>query len=149
MRVDVDERAMCCDSCTTAIYPRIAPCIIVLVTRGEELLLARNVNFPRPMYSTLAGFIEAGESAEETLIREVREEVGIEVGNLSYFHSQSWPFPSQLMLGFFAEYVSGEIVCDPAEIADARWFHYRELPPTPPASSISGQLIEHYVNTLN
>lgn len=149
MRVDNDERGMRCVPCATINYPRIAPCIIVLVTRGEELLLARNANFPRPMYSTLAGFIEAGETAEETLVREVREEVGVEVRNLRYFQSQSWPFPNQLMLGFFADYAGGEIVCDLVEIADARWFHYSDLPMIPPLSSVSGQLIQHYIETLS
>lgn len=145
MRLDEAERAMRCDPCGTINYPRIAPCVIVLVTRGEELLLARNASFPRPMYSTLAGFIEAGETAEETLVREVREEVGVEVSNLQYFQSQSWPFPNQLMLGYFAQYAGGDIVCDQVEIADAQWFHYSELPMIPPASSISGQLIQHYI----
>ena len=139
---------MRCNPCGTINYPRIAPCIIVLVTRGEELLLARNANFPRPMYSTLAGFIEAGETAEETLVREVREEVGVEVRNVEYFQSQSWPFPNQLMLGFFAEYAGGDIVCDPTEIADASWFHYSDLPMIPPSSSVSGQLIQHYIENL-
>lgn len=148
MQVDMGERAMRCMPCSTINYPRIAPCIIVLVTRGEELLLARNANFPRPMYSTLAGFIEAGETAEETLVREVREEVGVEVRNLRYFQSQSWPFPNQLMLGFFAEYAGGEIVCDHMEIADAQWFHYSKLPMIPPESSVSGQLIQHYIENL-
>ena len=148
MQADVDERAMRCGPCGTINYPRIAPCIIVLVTRGEELLLARNANFPRPMYSTLAGFIEAGETAEETLVREVREEVGVEVRNLRYFQSQSWPFPNQLMLGFFAEYAAGDIVCDLTEIADAQWFHYSDLPMIPPLSSVSGQLIQHYIQNL-
>ncbi|MEZ5567243.1 MAG: NAD(+) diphosphatase [Halioglobus sp.] len=128
--------------------PAYRPCVIVLITRGEELLLARNANFPQPMYSTLAGFIEAGESAEATLVREVREEVGVEVGNLRYFQSQAWPFPNQLMLGFFAEYAGGEIVCDELEIADAQWFHYTRLPMIPPVASISGQLIQHYVQSL-
>lgn len=149
MELDTAERAMRCSPCRILNYPRIAPCIIVLVTRGEELLLARNANFPRPMYSTLAGFIEAGESAEETLVREIREEVGVEVGALRYFGSQSWPFPNQLMLGYFASYAGGDIVCDPAEIADAQWFHYTALPQVPPASSISGQLIRSYVDSLS
>ncbi|GAB3275913.1 NAD(+) diphosphatase [Parahaliea aestuarii] len=149
MELDSAERAMRCRPCRTINYPRISPCIITLVTRGEELLLARNANFPRAMYSTLAGFIEAGESAEDTLHREVKEEVGIDVHNLQYFNSQPWPFPSQLMLGFYAEYAGGEIVCDPAEIADARWFHYTDLPQVPPPSSVAGQLIRHYVQSLN
>ena len=149
MSPDPAERAMRCEPCGVINYPRIAPCVITLVHRGEELLLARNVNFPVPMYSTLAGFIEAGETAEETLVREVREEVGVEVGNLRYFQSQSWPFPNQLMLGFFAEHRGGDIVCDEIEIADAQWFHYRELPMIPPASSVSGQLIQHYVDSIS
>ena len=113
MYVDLGERAMRCDPCGTVNYPRIAPCIITLVTRGEHMLLARNANFPRPMYSTLAGFIEAGESAEETLVREVKEEVGVDVDDIRYFGSQSWPSPSQLMRGYFARYAGGDIVCDP------------------------------------
>lgn len=148
MEADAEERAMRCAPCGTINYPRIAPCIIVLVTRGEEMLLAHNARFPGQMYSTLAGFIEAGETAEETLVREVREEVGIEVGNLQYFRSQSWPFPNQLMLGFFAEYLAGDVVCDQVEIDDAGWFHYRELPMIPPPTSIAGQLIRQYVATL-
>lgn len=148
MRVDTQERAMRCDPCGVINYPRIAPCVIVLVTRGEEMLLARNANFPAPMYSTLAGFIEAGETCEETLVREVQEEVGVEVGNLRYFQSQSWPFPNQLMLGYFADYVGGDIVCDEVEIADAQWFHPSDLPMIPPESSISGQLIAHHIESL-
>jgi len=147
MRVDTEERAMRCDPCGVICYPRIAPCVIVLVTRGEELLLARNASFPAPMYSTLAGFIEPGETAEETLKREVHEEVGIDIANLRYFKSQSWPFPNQLMLGFYADYAGGDIACDTREIVDAQWFHYSNLPMTPPVSSISGQLIQHHVES--
>jgi len=147
MQVDMGERAMRCAPCGTVNYPRIAPCIITLVTRGESMLLARNANFPRPMFSTLAGFIEAGESAEETLVREVKEEVGVEVDDITYFGSQSWPFPNQLMLGYFARYAGGDIVCDPTEIAEAHWYHFSDLPPIPPASSISGQLIRTFVES--
>jgi len=149
MTSDRVERAMRCEPCGTINYPRIAPCVITLVHRGEELLLARNVNFPQPMFSTLAGFIEAGETAEETLAREVKEEVGVDICNIRYFQSQSWPFPNQLMLGFFAEYAGGEIVCDEREIAEAHWFHYKELPMIPPTSSVSGQLIQHYIDTIS
>lgn len=138
------NRAMGCEPCNTTLYPRIAPCVIVLITRGEDMLLARNARFPRPMFSTLAGFIEPGESVEETLRREVREEVGLEVGALTYFDSQAWPFPNQLMLGFFAEYVSGDIVPEPEEIAEADWFHPSALPPIPPPASIAGQLIQQH-----
>jgi NAD+ diphosphatase len=149
MEIDLNERAMRCEPCRVVNYPRIAPCVIVLVTRGEEMLLARNANFPQPMYSTLAGFIEAGETVEETLCREVKEEVGVDVTNLRYFQSQSWPFPNQLMLGYFADYAGGEIVCDEVEIADAQWFRHTDLPMIPPVASISGQLIRHFIDSLN
>lgn len=142
------NRAMGCASCKSMLYPRISPCVIVLITRGEEMLLARNARFPRPMYSSLAGFIEAGESAEETLRREVREEVGVEVGDIEYFGSQSWPFPNQLMLGYFAEYASGEVTPDLDEIAEANWYHPQDLPPVPPPSSIAGQLIQYHCRRI-
>ncbi|GAB5414374.1 MAG: NAD(+) diphosphatase [Congregibacter sp.] len=144
MSVNEKERAMSCAVCDTLLYPRISPCVIVLVTRGEELLLARNARFPRPMYSTLAGFIEAGESAEDTLRREVREEVGVEVGAISYYASQPWPFPNQLMLGYFAEYESGIVRPDMDEISEADFYQPSQLPPVPPASSIAGKLIRDH-----
>lgn len=138
------ERAMTCSHCDTLVYPRIAPCVITLVTRGEEMLLAQSARFKRTMFSTLAGFIEAGESAEDTLRREVHEEVNVEVGKLSYFDSQAWPFPNQLMLGFFAEYSAGDLKPDLDEISEAHWFHPSKLPPIPPTASIAGRLIQHH-----
>ncbi len=146
--LDQRERAMRCEPCNLLQYPRLAPCIIVLVTNGEQLLLARNANFPRGLYSTLAGFIEPGESAEHALSREVHEEVGLRVSKSRYFGSQPWPFPHQLMLGYFAEYEGGTIKVDGVEITDAQWWHYKNLPHTPPESSISGQLIRAYIQQL-
>ena len=143
------EKAMYCKDCDNLFYPRISPCVIVLVTKEEEILLARNKNFPSQMYSTLAGFIEVGETVEEAIKREIFEEVNIKVRNCQYFGSQSWPFPSQLMLGFHAEYLEGEIRPDGDEIDVAEWFHYKSLPQVPPGRiSISGRLIESYVNKL-
>ena len=112
------------------------------------MLLARNVNWPAGMYSTLAGFVESGESIEQTVHREVLEEVGLRVKELKYFGSQSWPFPNSLMLGFHAEYQSGEIVCQAGEIADAQWFTRDSLPQTPPKTAITGWHIEEFLKTL-
>lgn len=142
---DTIDRAKVCTSCELRFYPRLSPCMIVLVTRGEEILLAHHQRASRVMYSTLAGFVEAGESVEDCVKREVMEEVGISVNNLEYFRSQPWPFPNQLMLGFFAEYQAGDIKIDPAEIIDARWFRYDELPQVPAVATVAGQLIAHYV----
>lgn len=142
------DRSRHCADCGLFFYPRLSPSIIVLVTKGEELLLAKNVNARANFYSTLAGFVEPGESIEETVHREVFEEVGLRVKNLKYFRSQSWPFPNSLMLGFHAEYESGEFVLQESEIADAQWFHYTNLPNRPAMISISGWLIDHYVKQL-
>ena len=143
------ERAMFCTCNNLLIYPKISPCIIVLVTKGEELLLAHNKNFPGAFYSTLAGFIEAGESAESAIHREIYEEVKIKVKNIQYYGSQSWPFPSQLMLGYHAEYLEGDITPDGEEIDSADWFNYKKLPQVPTGNiSISGQLIESYIEKL-
>jgi NAD+ diphosphatase len=142
------DRAKLCPDCGLICYPRLSPSIIVLVTRGEEVLLARNANWPTGMFSTLAGFVEPGESIEQTVHREVAEEVGIRVKNLRYLGSQSWPFPNSLMLGFHAEYASGDIVCQEGEIADARWFRYDRLPDVPPGTAISRWLIDDYVAQL-
>ncbi|WP_136246738.1 NAD(+) diphosphatase [Halomonas borealis] len=139
------EFAMRCGHCGHRNYPRISPCIITLVTHGESLLLARNSRFPPRRYSTLAGFIEPGESAEQAVHREVFEEVGVTVGRLRYFQSQAWPFPHSLMLGYFAEAASRRIRIDGHEISDAAWFSPRQLPQLPPAYSISRALIDTHL----
>ena len=143
------ERAMECSKCKgQLIYPRISPCVITLIYKGNEFLLAHNKNFPPNFYSTLAGFIEPGESVESALKREVKEEVNINIKNLEYFSSQAWPFPSQLMLGFYAEYDSGQLEPDGEEIDDAQWFTVESMPINIPPSniSISGRLIENFIN---
>lgn len=137
-----NERAKRCPACNLTVYPRISPAMMVLVTRGRELLLGRGVNFPPGRYSALAGFLEAGETIEEAVIREVREEVNVEVTNLRYFGSQSWPFPNSLMIAFQAEYAGGEMRHDPAELADAQWFTPENLPQLPPPLSIARALLD-------
>jgi NAD+ diphosphatase len=140
-----EDFATVCEQCGNTQYPRIAPCIIVLVTRGDEALLARGANFGRPMYSTLAGFMEPGESAEEAVHREVWEETGIEIENPIYHSSQSWPFPHSLMLGFHADYAGGNIDVDEREIIHADWFTRDRLPQIPPPPSISRRLIDAWL----
>jgi NAD+ diphosphatase len=142
---DEKERCVRCPKCGLTAYPRISPAIIVLIRRGDEALLAHSARFPSAFYSTLAGFSEVGESLEETLRREVREEVGIDVTNIRYFGSQPWPFPHSLMVGFVAEHAAGEIVVDGEEITDARWFRADALPLVPPKLSIARKLIDAWV----
>lgn len=139
------DRSMVCRACRINYYPRLSPSIIVLVHREDEVLLARNHMFPEGLFSTLAGFVEPGESIEETVTREVEEEVGVRVGKLRYLGSQPWPFPNSLMLGFHAEYESGEIVCQQDEIAEANWFACSELPNIPGKFAISRWLIDAYL----
>ncbi|MEO6951405.1 MAG: NAD(+) diphosphatase [Polyangia bacterium] len=142
------ERCAVCPSCALHVYPRISPAIITLVRKGDLALLASNAKFPGAFYSTLAGFSEIGESLEQTLVREVKEEVGVTVANVRYFGSQPWPFPNSLMIGYTAEWESGEIVIEPNEISDARWFSADALPPVPPPLSIARRLIDAWVDEV-
>jgi NAD+ diphosphatase len=140
-----DDRARACTACAFRAYPRHSPAVIVLVTRGDEVLLGRSSRFPPGMYSTLAGFVDPGESAEDAVRREVREEAGVEIGEPRWFGSQSWAFPHSLMLGFTAEWAAGEPSPDPAELEDARWFTRDDLPVLPPPASIARRLLESWL----
>ena len=139
------ERAKRCPHCDHTSYPRLAPAIIVAITRGDKLLLARNQRHPQGLYSVLAGFVEPGETLEACLMREVKEEVGIDVKNIHYFGSQPWPFPHSLMIAFTCEYADGELVLEDEEIADAQWFTATNLPNIPPPISIARRLIDWFV----
>ncbi len=145
-----DHRAMQCPACGLMAFPRLAPAMITLVTRGDdgpeqEALLARGVQWRIPMYSCLAGFVEPGESLEGAVVREVREEVGLTVDDVRYRASQPWPFPHSLMIGFRARYESGDLELDETEIADAAWFRRGALPRIPPGISIARKLIDEWV----
>ncbi len=135
------ERARRCPACGHVAYPRVSPAMMVLIWREGELLLARAPRFAPGMYSALAGFVEAGESIEDCIHREVAEEVGVAVTDLRYFGSQSWPFPHSLMVAYTARWAGGEIVAQADEIESARWFGLDALPGIPPRFSISGHLI--------
>jgi NAD+ diphosphatase len=139
------ERARRCPACGYAAFPRLSPAVIVRVTRGDEILLARAQRFPGSMYSVLAGFVEPGESLEECVARELEEEVGIEVGDIAYFASQPWPFPHSLMIGFTATWRSGDLRIEEAELADARWFTRDDLPELPGRLSIARRLIDDWL----
>ena len=143
------EMARVCPACRALHFPRISPAVITLVHRGEdEVLLAHDRRFRPGFFALLAGFVEPGETLEQAVAREVREEVGLEVDQLRYFGSQSWPFPSQLMVGFFARYRAGEIRVQEEELTEARWFSLDALPgpeDRPAVFSIAGRLIARYV----
>ena len=138
------EMAMRCTRCGMMHYPRVSPAVIVRVRRGDQVLLARSPGFPPGLYSVLAGFVEPGESIEDTVRRELREEVGIEVDNLRYFGSQSWPFPNSLMIAFTADYAGGQLTPEPGEIEAAAWYAPDQLPQLPPRVSIARRMIDDF-----
>lgn len=147
-RARTEERSRECPACGLIAYPRVAPAVMCLVRRGNELLLARSPRFARAMYSALAGFVEPGETLEQCLHREIYEEVGVQVRNLRYFASQPWPFPHSLMIAYHAEFDSGEIRIDGVEIQDAQWFDIGSLPRIPPEISIARRLIDSAVREM-
>lgn len=135
-----------CSACESEHFPHIHPCAIVLVKRGNELLLTRKAEWLPGRYSLVAGFLDFGESLEECASREVREETGIEIANIRYVGSQNWPFPAQLMAGFVADYAGGELVVDRQELEDARWFPLDALPALPPRRSIARWIIDSFAD---
>lgn len=141
------EWAMVCQSCGYSTYPRISPCVIVMVTRGEEVLLVRHHRHGQQsrMHTLVAGFVEPGESAEAAVHREVQEETGLSLGAVHYCFSQSWPFPHSLMLGYHAEYLSGDLVLEEKELCFGGWFHRDALPELPPGFTIARRLIEYKI----
>lgn len=138
-----DEKLMArdCPNCHMQIFPRIDPCIILRIEKDGKILLARHVQRNQNIYACIAGFVEAGETLEQAVIREIKEETGLTVKNIKYFGSQSWPFPSQLMMGFTAEYESGEIKLQAEELSDAQWFDPANCPASPQPGSIAYRLI--------
>jgi NAD+ diphosphatase len=142
------ERVRVCPACKLSAYPRVAPAVMALVKRENQILLGRSPHFPPGMYSALAGFVEPGESLEQCIAREVLEEVGVRISNPRYFASQSWPFPHSLMIAFVCEWVSGEIKPQESEIEDAKWFEVLQLPKLPSKISIARKLIDAVVEEM-
>jgi NAD+ diphosphatase len=142
----LNERAKVCPQCGLLNFPRISPAIIVAVLKDEQILLiTHSRRLPSGLYSVIAGFVEPGETLEECVRREVKEEVGVELENIRYFGSQSWPFPNSLMVAFTANHASGKITIDETEITDAGWFRTDNLPLIPGKISISRRLIDWFV----
>ena len=143
-----NEVSKVCAKCGCIIYPQISPAIIILIQKENKILLAHNTRFPNNMFSLIAGFVNVGENLEECIIREVKEEVGIKVKNIRYIDSQPWPFPRSLMLGFMADWKSGEINCDGEEIDEAKWFSIEDLSSLmlPSSVSIARKIIDMYIS---
>jgi NAD+ diphosphatase len=145
MELSTSDRSKRCGNCQLSHYPRIAPAVMVRITRGDEILMARSPRFPPGMYSVLAGFVDPGETLEQTMRREVMEEVGLEIENIQYFTSQSWPFPHSLMIAFTADYAGGEIRLEDEEIEDAAWFTRDNMPKIPSTISIARRMVDDYL----
>ena len=139
---DPGECARVCTACGYTVYPRIAPAVIVLVTKGDKVLLQRNTHYKGVVWSLVAGFVDAGENLEDAIRREVREEASIEVKDIRYFGSQTWPFPSNIMIGFRAEYAGGELKPDGEEVVESGWFDRERLPEIPRPGSIARTMLD-------
>ncbi len=141
------ELARICPSCKFISFPRVSPAVIMSVVRDDHILLGRGAHFVKDMYSTLAGFVEAGETLEEAVCREVMEETSIKIADVEYVTSQPWPFPHSVMIGFSARYTGGDIAIDTTELEDARWFHYKDLPQLPSKITIARLLIDNFIDS--
>ncbi|NRB69632.1 MAG: NAD(+) diphosphatase [Vibrio sp.] len=148
-RLNHNQIAMQCGDCRTLHYPRIFPCIIVAVRNGDQILLAQHPRHRNGMYTVIAGFVEVGETLEQCVAREVKEETGIDVCNIRYFSSQPWAFPSSLMMGFLADYRGGALKPDYSELSDAQWFTVPNLPPVAPHGTIARALIEQTIKDID
>lgn len=142
LHTDISKR---CTNCGKEVWPQLATAIIVLVRRNDEVLLVHARNFQGDFYGLVAGFVETGETLEEAVVREVREETGLEIKNIQYFGSQPWPYPCGLMVGFNAEYVSGEIHLQRSELSSGKWFKKDNLPHIPEKLSIARKLLDHWL----
>ena len=142
MHTEISKR---CTHCGKEIWPLLATAIIVLIRREDKVLLVHARNFRGKFFGLVAGFVETGETLEEAVVREVHEEVGIKIKNIRYFASQPWPYPCGLMVGFTADYVSGELHLQRSELDDAGWFDRDHLPPVPDKMSIARQLIDSWL----
>lgn len=141
----IKDHAMVCPACQYHQYPRVQPCVIMAITKGKQILLARSAQRPTGFYSLLAGFVEVGETLEQAVIRETMEETAVRIKNIRYMGSQPWPFPTNLMVAFHAEYDSGDIIPQPGEIAEAAFFDLDNLPSTPFKSSIAYWMIQQII----
>ncbi|BHH84642.1 NAD(+) diphosphatase [Desulforhopalus sp. 52FAK] len=141
------ELARICPQCGFISFPRVSPAVIMSVVKGDHILLGRSPHFTKGMYSTLAGFVEAGETLEEAVCREVLEETSISAGKVEYVTSQPWPFPHSVMIGFSAQYIEGDIAIDKTELEDANWYHYKDLPQLPSKITIARLLIDNFIES--
>ncbi len=136
------ERALLCGKCGHTVYPKISPAVIVLVTKGDKVLLQRNTHYRDIVLSLVAGFVDPGENLEDAIRREVQEEASIEVKDIRHFGSQTWPFPSNIMIGFRAEYAGGELKPNGEKVVESGWFAREHLPETPRHGSITRTMLD-------
>ncbi len=135
-----------CECCQYEVYPTITPAVLVLVQKGDRILLVHAHNFKGPFHSLVAGFLEAGESLEECVAREVKEETGLSIRNIRYFGSQSWPYPSGVMIGFMAEYLNGDICLQEEELSCGKFYTLEDLPELPGKISLARKMIDHWID---